>query len=664
MGSGVEVTVESTPAVRRPGLVVRMLGPLEIWKGETRLALPASRKVRALFAYLALAPRPVARSQLCELLWDVPNDPRGELRWCLSKLRRLLDEPERRRVVAALDAVRLDLEGCRVDALAVLDAAPTLAILAPEQLRELVTPWRGELMAGLELDRSPAFAAWLTGQRRRLHALHVAALERLAATAAGEEAQAHLEAWLEQAPFDPRAHAQLLASLARAGRIGEGEAHLAASVRRFEAEGLDGAPLHQAWRSARVAPRVGGAASEPEATPSTAARRASLAVMPFADHGAAAEGRAGIAGALVHDVITRLAKLRALFVIAQGTVFTLAERRVGPQDAGRMLDVDYVVSGSVQQRGGRLLVMAELSETRSARILWAESFSYRLDDTFLVLDAIGDRIVASVAGEVEASERNRAILRPPSSLDAWSAHHRGLWHMYRFNRADNEQARHFFELAARLDPTFARAHAGLSFTYWQGAFQGWEPRAAAVDRAFAAAGQSMMADARDPAAHWALGRAHWLRGQRDQALAELQQAVELSPNFALGHYTLAFIHATGGDPAQAVVSADHSRRLSPFDPLLFGMLGSRAMGLARLGRFAEAADAASKAAARPNAHAHILALAAFLSARAGRLDAGRGYLATIRATRPDYRVEDLIAAMQLEADGAAGMRAGALVLGS
>ena len=45
--------------------------------------------------------------------------------------------------------------------------------------------------------------------------------------------------------------------------------------------------------------------------------------------------------------------------------------------------------------------------------------------------------------------------------------------MYRFNQADNERARQFFEIAVRLDPTFARAYAGLSFTHFQNAFQGW-----------------------------------------------------------------------------------------------------------------------------------------------------------------------------------------------
>ena len=87
------------PPVPKPGLVLRLLGTLEVSRDGETLRLPASRKVRALLGYLALASRPVTRSQICELLWDVPNDPRGELRWCLSKLRGVLDQG-RKRVIA------------------------------------------------------------------------------------------------------------------------------------------------------------------------------------------------------------------------------------------------------------------------------------------------------------------------------------------------------------------------------------------------------------------------------------------------------------------------------------------------------------------------------------------------------------------------------------
>ena len=76
-----------------------------------------------------------------------------------------------------------------------------------------------------------------------------------------------------------------------------------------------------------------------------------------------------------------------------------------------MLNVDYVVSGSLQRQGNRLTVTVELAETRTARIVWAEVFNHKLDDAFLVLDEIGNRIVASIASEIETIERNRAILQ-------------------------------------------------------------------------------------------------------------------------------------------------------------------------------------------------------------------------------------------------------------
>lgn len=400
-----------------------------------------------------------------------------------------------------------------------------------------------------------------------------------------------------------------------------------------------------------------------DGTVSVAPRRASIAVMPFSDLSPVTDARGGTADALAHDVITRLAQLRSLFVIAQGTVFALNERSIGPQEAGRLLNVDYVVSGSVRRRDKHLCVTVELAETPTARIVWTEIFNKQLDDAFLVLDEIGSKIVASVASEIEMTERNRAILRPPNSLDAWEAHHRGLWHMYRFNQDDNERARHFFEMAVRLDPTFSRAYAGLSFTHFQNAFQGWAQREPEIDRAFEAASQSLIVDDRNPAAHWAMGRALWLRGQHDQSVVELEQAIDLSPSFALGHYTLAFVHSQAGDPQAAIESSDHSRLLSPFDPLLFGMLGARAMALVRLGLFKEAAAWAVKAAARPNAHPHILGIAAYSLALAGSLDEARTHAAAIRRVLPQYSVDDFFGAFQFDPHGAALFRKGAQLIG-
>jgi TolB-like protein len=463
----------------------------------------------------------------------------------------------------------------------------------------------------------------------------------------------------------------MLAALARAGRLRDAEEHLGATIRAFEAEGVDWLPLREAWRARRAAPvprvpaAVTVAAGGPPAAPAPTSRHAAVAVMPFEDRGGAPPGLGRVADGLTEDIIMQLAKLRALFVIARGSAFALRDRGIGPQEAGRLLNVKYVVTGSVRREGpDRLVVAVELARTDDGRIVWTDAFEGVPDDTFSVLDSIVQRIVAAIAEEIEAAECRSALLKPPSSLDAWEAYHRGLWHMYRFNGSDNNHAAGFFRAALDLDPAFARAYAGLSFTHFQNAFLDLtEDRARQIELALETASHSLAADDHDPAAHWAMGRALWLGGARDESLAELGRSVELSANFALGHYTIGFVHAQLGDPRVAIDATNHSRELSPFDPLQFAMLATRAIAHVRLEQRAEAADWATKATARPNAHAHILAIAAECLALADRQDEARRYVARIRERRPDYSVEDFLRAFRFEPDVARLFRFSARSIG-
>ena len=675
MGVGVETRVESALSEPdgKPIIRIRMLGTLTITSNGAPLAFPASRKLRALIAYLVMAPNPVGRSRLCELFWEGPNDPRGELRWCLTRIRKLLDGPGLQRVTTIGDHVALRLADCFVDVFEVAAAAAEgFEKLDAQRLATLSALFVGDFLADMEIDRSRQFESWLIAQRRHFRSLRIALLERLVTslTPDSEEVLPRLEDWVALAPFDQRPHLSLLAALERRGQVAACDEHLAAAARHFEIAQRDFAPIRQAWRHIRNDRQVVNtpitAISDPAlAMPGSEAgaaldRRCSLAVMPFAE---ASGRRGGLADGLTHDVITRLAKLRSLFVIARGSVFALAEQQTSPEEAGRRLNVDYVASGDVRRDKGRIVVTIELVEARTSRIVWTESFNRKADDAFVVLDEIGDRIVSSIASEIEMVERNHAILKPPNSLNAWEAYHRGLWHMYRFTREDNGLAQNFFQMAVRLDPTFSRAHAGLSFTHWQNAFQQWADREIERDLAFATAGQSLITNDRDPASHWAMGRALWLRARQDESLAELRQAVELSPNFALGHYSLSFVHSQSGDPDVAIASADQSLRLSPFDPLLFGMLGARAFAHVRLGQFEEAAEWALKAAARPNAHAQILAIAAHCLALTGRIEEGRAFTASIRKALPQYCTEEFLATFRFAPDAAelfrrAGTRVG------
>ncbi|NRP21621.1 hypothetical protein LPJGGPFB_04880 [Ensifer adhaerens] len=102
--------------------------------------------------------------------------------------------------------------------------------------------------------------------------------------------------------------------------------------------------------------------------------------------------------------------------------------------------------------------------------------------------------------------------------------------------------------------------------------------------------------------------------------------------------------------------------MSPYDPLLFGMLGTRSIALIRLDEFEEAAESAVKAAARPNAHVHILATAAHCLALSGRIGEARNYAAPIRLQNPDYRTDNFLDAVPFTPDVIARYREAAVVI--
>jgi DNA-binding SARP family transcriptional activator len=117
---------------------VLLLGPLQVIQNRAQLRLPPSRKVRARLAYLAMATRPVNCVKLCELFWDVANDLRGELRWCLSKLRPLVDAPTTTRLIANREQVRIDTNSLNIDSISLERSAQiTLTSGSPEDLQSL-----------------------------------------------------------------------------------------------------------------------------------------------------------------------------------------------------------------------------------------------------------------------------------------------------------------------------------------------------------------------------------------------------------------------------------------------------------------------------------------------------------------------------------------------
>lgn len=151
------------PAQATP-LRLRLVGELALFEGDREVPLPASRKTRALFVYLLLARAPVRRERLCELFFDIPDDPRAALRWSLTKIRHML-EPHAGLLRTERDTVALDPAGFAtdVDALQAVVDAPELP--RGEALSALLESMLDEPLAGLDLPQLDTLSAWLAAER-------------------------------------------------------------------------------------------------------------------------------------------------------------------------------------------------------------------------------------------------------------------------------------------------------------------------------------------------------------------------------------------------------------------------------------------------------------------------------------------------------------------
>jgi DNA-binding SARP family transcriptional activator len=236
---------------------LQLLGPMTLVVGGQVQPLPRSKKTRALLAYLAGENRPQRRDRLCGLLWDATDDPRGALRWSLSRLRRVLCADDVDRLDADLTRVAVLADTLDVDA-AALDRCHLagFATIETAALEHVAVQVRGEFLEGLELPDCHDFHAWCIERRERVRRQHAELLAELVARHAGDPARALPFAVrrTQADPFGLAAHEALLRLLLSLGRVGEARQRFDHAQRLFrQVSAPDAIALDRAWRTLREA---------------------------------------------------------------------------------------------------------------------------------------------------------------------------------------------------------------------------------------------------------------------------------------------------------------------------------------------------------------------------------------------------------------------------
>lgn len=329
------------------GLELRFLGDFEVLRDGRPLPLPPSKKTRALLAYLALQVRRFRREQLSELLWEVPDDPRGSLRWSLSKLRHLVDDRQHARVLADRNTVGIDSEGVVIDVreLHAL-AGGDLASISTETLEHAAARYRGNFLEGLEFSNFHDFHTWFVAEReqalRDCARLQTELVRRLEPQP--ERALPHARALVGLFPYEETYRATLVGLLTAARQPAEAEEQYQLGLRMLKEVGVQSSG---AMLAARRSPRID---VPPRPAPAPPAPIASAAPK---ERGARPAGR---------ELIGRDAEVRL--------VTQTFERGVARSRAGLML-----LTGAPGMGKSRLLDhLLALSRDRDAFVLHAAAF--------------------------------------------------------------------------------------------------------------------------------------------------------------------------------------------------------------------------------------------------------------------------------------------------
>jgi TolB-like protein/Flp pilus assembly protein TadD len=344
---------------------------------------------------------------------------------------------------------------------------------------------------------------------------------------------------------------------------------------------------------------------------------------------------------LTEDVIRLLGRHRWLTVLTRHSTASYRGQEIDPSQVGATLGVRYIVRGSVRRKGEHVRISAELIDSADGRQLWSEIYDLDLADIFDIQEALAQQIAAIIEPELASIERERAVRQVPESLDAWDCYQRGLYNLWGFTTPGFAEAERMFRRAIDLQPTLARAHAGLSYVHLQMAFyDSLQDRAFHLEAALDAGRRAVSLDDRDSLCHCVLGRAYCLHGDYRSAIAALQNTIELNPSFAQGYFALAFTLVWSGDPEQAIALIEQATELSPRDPHLWTFHLTRAYAHFSLLEDHSAEQFARRATQHPSAtHVAFATLASILGLMDQR-EAAAEAVRLLLAKRPGYSLTD------------------------
>lgn len=331
----------------------------------------------------------------------------------------------------------------------------------------------------------------------------------------------------------------------------------------------------------------------------------SIAVIPFVNASANPEVEY-LSDGISESLINALSQLPRMKIIARSSSFKYKGKEVDPQVVARSLGVEAIVTGRVLQRGGNLLISAELMDARDGTHVWGEQYNRKTSDLLEVQAEISHEITETLRLRLTPTERQQLAKRETVNPQAYELLLKGRFNWNKGGIGDRKKAVEYYRQAIAFDPAYALACAELSFTYSDLVYVNILDPKEFGPKAESAAHQALELDETLAEAHLSLAMIKLFAWEWAAAEREFKRAIELNPNLARARAQYAFYLSIMGRHEQAIAQIKRARELDPLSPLVNLSVGDRLL-LAR--QYDQAIEAMKKSLEldqnHPTAHVHL-----------------------------------------------------------
>jgi adenylate cyclase len=395
-------------------------------------------------------------------------------------------------------------------------------------------------------------------------------------------------------------------------------------------------------RAFRVAPTAGERRSMTAATAVAPPEplQPMLAVFPLRAS-PDADGRSLLGHVLADEVNAALSVSPDIAVISRMSVNALADRDPAPQACRELLGAHYVLGGTVRPHGDHLLVLPELVETRSGRVLWADSMRGRVDDLLAGDGELVHRLVALVRSAVLLHEVARARFQPLPTLESYALLMGGIALLHRASRDDFQRAYALLDTLRERHVRQSSLHAWIAKWHVLNVAQGWaDDPLEDTRRAQDAARRAIDLDDRNSAALAIDGLVNTsLLKRLDVGMQRYEAAVEANANDGLAWALKGTLHAFRGEAQQAIQGTRRALVLSPLDPLRYFYETLAATAELSAGNWDEVIALATQSLRGNRSHTSTWRSLAIAQVESGRLEAARATVAQLMKLDPSFTIE-------------------------